>query len=243
MMNMSRIVKNSQKPPLALSGEAEAAGRFMPLAEFWRDADPDGGEMNLQQRSEEIKKQQDKMLSQAREEGELIRKQAYQEGHAEGERAGRAEGKAEYDQAIKKLETVLLALQNEINGRNQRYEQEILLLIKTMVDRLVHHEVSVSSAVIQACLREALHHVVQNSRVRIHLHPDDFQRLREASIEDPALLEGKKRLEMVEDQGISVGGCLLETDFGEVDVTRENAREKLYEAVDRAFAGQAPALG
>jgi flagellar assembly protein FliH len=104
-----------------------------------------------------------------------------------------------------------------------------------MVDRLVNHEVSVNPRVIQACFREAMEFVVENSVVQVHLHSEDFHRIKEASLENPTMIAGKSRVELVDDPNISQGGCLLKTDFGEIDATLESCREKLYEAFDRAF--------
>jgi flagellar assembly protein FliH len=229
------MVKTAPEGRPSPAGRPAGADDFMPLLDFWQDVDSGNKEVSLQERTEQIRKEQEEILKLAREEGELIRVRASEKGHAEGLLAGRVEGEAEYGRTIKKLESVLSAVQGELNSRNERYEEEILLLIKTMVDRLVHHEVSVNPNVIRACLREALTNVVEKSKVKAHFHPDDFQRIRKASMEDPTLLEGKNRIEMVEDPGVTVGGCLLRTDFGEVDATIENGRERLHEVVDRLF--------
>lgn len=104
-----------------------------------------------------------------------------------------------------------------------------------MVDRLVYHEVSVNPLVIQACLKKAMEFVVENSTVQIHLHGDDFGRLKKASLENSRLIEGKNRIQLVEDPNIAVGGCFLKTDFGEIDATLENCKARLYGAVEQAF--------
>lgn len=69
----------------------------------------------------------------------------------------------------------------------------------------------------------------------IHLHPEDFTRIKEASLDNPDLLQGADNIELMEDPAINQGGCLLETDFGTIDATLENCRENLYQAVDQAF--------
>ncbi|HSR37135.1 MAG TPA: FliH/SctL family protein, partial [Desulfurivibrionaceae bacterium] len=102
-------------------------------------------------------------------------------------------------------------------------------------DRLVHHEISVNPLVIQACLQQAMTFVVENSLVKVHLHSDDLHRIKEISLENPALFEGKNRVQLVEDPAIGQGGCLLKTSFGEIDATIEGGKAKLYEAVEQAF--------
>jgi flagellar assembly protein FliH len=213
----------------------ETVDAFLPFAELWQDVDAGRKELNLQKKVEELQKEQDEIIRRTREEAELIRQKAYEEGLAEGQTAGRIAGQEEYRKKIKQMESMLVSVQSEIGARNERYEHEILLLIKTMVDRLVHHEVSVNPEVIRACLRETLQFVLENAQIRVHLHADDVKRLQEASTEATSLLAGKTRIQLVEDPGITAGGCLLRTDFGEVDATVENCRQKLYEAVDRIF--------
>jgi len=71
--------------------------------------------------------------------------------------------------------------------------------------------------------------------VRVHLHPDDFVLFKDVELDGSIFTDRMSRIELVEDPGISVGGCFLSTDFGEVDATLENRRDKLYETLDKAY--------
>lgn len=232
---MSKIIKERQGGGKEAGPPPGEFDRFLPLAELWEEDKT----TNPQEEQEvDLEKRREELLEQARQEAESIRKQAHEQGYAQGEQEGRQAGQEKYDQAAHRLEAVLAVLDRDIGERNERHEEELLLLIKAMVDRLTRHETSVNGKVIQACLREALQFVAENARVKVHLHTDDFERLREASLEEPSLLEGKNHLELVEDPTVAAGGCLLETDFGEVDATLETSRQKLYDAVDSIFRSQ-----
>jgi flagellar assembly protein FliH len=233
MMSMSKIIKEHQNGGPDPERPEEASDRFLPLADLWRETGVAGS--SLQEQKAQWKRRQEELFDQARQEAERIRKQAREEGYAQGEQEGRLAGQEKYEQAVRRMEAMLATLDREIGARNERYEEELLLLIKATVDRLVHHEVSVNRKVIQACLREALQYVAENSRVKVHLHADDFKRLREAGLEDPFLLEGKNHLQLVADPAVAAGGCFLETDFGEVDASIDTGRQKLYEAIDSIF--------
>jgi flagellar assembly protein FliH len=245
MTNLSDPAKGRPAPRSQAVAVPEIIEAFLPFAELWQEVGGGRKELNLQKQIEELNKQKDEIIRRTLKEAELIKQKAHDEGLAAGKAAGRVAGQEEYRGQIKQMEAMLAAVHNEIGTRNERYEQEILLLIKTMVDRLVHHEVSVNPEVIRACLRETLQFVMENAQIRVHLHADDVKRLQEADIENPSLLAGKNRIQLVADPGITAGGCFLETDFGEVDATVENCRLKLYEAVDRifteVFADDAPA--
>jgi flagellar assembly protein FliH len=175
------------------------------------------------------------ILRQAGDQAETLRQEAYAEGFAKGEAEGKAAGLAQYEQQREELAALLRALEGEREAVLRQHEESMLALITAMVDRLVYHEISVNPLVIQACLKKAMEFVVENSTVQIHLHGDDFSRLKKASLEDSRLIEGKNRIQLVEDPNIAVGGCFLKTDFGEIDATLENSKTRLYAAVEQAF--------
>jgi len=238
-------------PPKDVSGDGKvkpppSEESFLSLVALWDH--PEGEEEKevaeevsedqvelLQEQEEELKKRGEEIIRTATEEATRIEEEAYQKGFAQGEEAGQAAGVKKFDDAVQRMEALFAALESQLKERNERYEEELLLLVKTMVDRLVQHEVSTNPRIIQACLKQALSFVIEKSVVKVHLHPDDFGRVREASLGNSSLLEGKKRIELLEDGSVSEGGCFLETDFGDVDATLEHGRERLYEAVDQAF--------
>ena len=80
-----------------------------------------------------------------------------------------------------------------------------------------------------------MEYVVENTTVKVSLNPEDFNRFKEVGLDSQSLLEGRNRIQLVEDPGISEGGCLLTTGFGEVDVTLEHRRTLLYDAIEQAF--------
>ena len=189
----------------------------------------------LKSKQDRIRHQTEEMVAKANAEKERIEKEAFEKGFAQGEEAGRISGKKEFDEKIAQALKVIAALEEERASVHKQHEKDLLVLVKTMVERLVGHEVSVNPLAIQNCLHKALEFVVRDSTVQVHLHAEDFQRIKEMSLEDPSLLEGKQRIELLEDPSVSQGGCLLKTDFGEIDATLENCKEKLFDIVDRAF--------
>ncbi len=189
----------------------------------------------LRDKQEEAERVSEEMVARARDEAASIEKDAREKGFVEGKEEGKKIVRDEFKEKFDQLDTMLRGIDGQRAILNKHYEKDMLSLVKAMVDRLVNHEVSVNMNVIQACLRKTLNFVVENTKVKVLLHPDDFNRIKEASLENPELLEGKKNIQLVEDPDISVGGCFLDTEFGEVDATLESRRENLYKAVDEAF--------
>ncbi len=195
---------------------------------------PDPAEVFKQEQAA-IRRETEELVAKANAEKERIEQEAYEKGLARGEEEGRLAGKKEFDEKVAEAMQLISTLTQERDKVSRQYEEDLLTLVKTMVDRLVQHEVSVNPLVIQACLRKSMEYVVEDSTVMVHLQEDDFQRIKELSLEDPTLLEGTNRVELIEDPVITQGGCKLQTDFGEIDATLENCKEKLFKTVDRAF--------
>lgn len=230
---MSKVIKLEQNR-VVQTAPSLATEDFLSFEDFWQ-AKPDSVEakkMTKRRSPQEIAMEEAvEIIRQAGDKADRLRQEAYAEGKAEGQAAGLAQ----YAKQLEELAVLFASLDGEREAVLKQHEESMFALITTMVDRLVQHEVSVNPLVIQACLKKAMEYVVENSTVQIHLHGDDFGRLKKASLENSRLIEGKNRIQLVEDPNISVGGCFLKTDFGEIDATLENCKARLYAAVEQAF--------
>ena len=236
---MSKVIKIQQNIAMTMqTAPCLETEDFLSFEDFWQTK-PGSAEAKRFERHrsprEIAMEEAAEILRQAGEQAESLREAAYVEGLTKGEAAGKAAGLAQYEKQMEELAVLLAALDGEKEAILRQHKESMLALITTMVDRLVYHEVSVNPLVIQACLKNAMEFVVENSTVRIHLHGDDFARLKKASLENSRLIEGKNRIQLVEDPNITVGGCFLKTDFGEIDTTMENCKARLYAAVEQAF--------
>ncbi len=174
-------------------------------------------------------------LRQARQQAEVIEKEAFDKGYAEGRGKGEAEGQRQFAEAAAKLGRLLESLERQRAEIQGQYEKDLLPLITAMVDKLVQHEVSVNNLVIASCLKNSMQYVADSATVRVHLHPDDFIRIKEISLNDPDFLGSRRQLDLVEDDTVSVGGCYVRSDFGEVDASLAHFKNRLYLAVEKAF--------
>ncbi len=234
---MSKVIKLQQDSTVQTAPSLETE-EFLSFEDFWQGM-PGSAETKERERrkspQEIAMEEAAEIIRQAGEQADKLKDEAYAEGFAKGEAEGKAAGLARYEKQREELAGLFTALNGEREAVLKQHEESMLALITSMVDRLVYHEVSVNPLVIQACLKKAMEFVVENSTVQIHLHGDDFGRLKKASLEDSRLIEGKNRIQLVEDPNIAVGGCFLKTDFGEIDATLETCKARLYAAVEQAF--------
>jgi len=242
-MNLSKVIK-SHRPggsnAVLISrpgGIDPESGGFHSLASMWQSDDAEFVEVltqlekekeRLQTEAEAIKAESEAMVAAAQARVAQIEKEAFDKGFAVGKREAVVQEEARLAQ--------IDALLAEIEGDRQRlygqYEADMLTLVKTMVDRVLFHEVTVNPQVIEVCLKTALTYVVENSNITIRLHGQDLERLRQAAMERPEILAGHKKIELVEDPAIAMGGCALDSGFGEIDATLDSRRAKVFAAID-----------
>ena len=181
-------------------------------------------------------KKSEEIVRKAQAGAALIEQEAFQKGFEKGVLAGEKEGRQKFDAVVEQFEILFHSLHAKSLQVDQVYQQNILDLIKVLADRLVGHEIAVNPDAIRSCLRVALDYIVDNSKLKIHLNPQDFQNILQFGLKVNGLPEGDSRVSLLEDAGISQGGCLISTNYGEIDATLENRRSILYEVVDQAFS-------
>ncbi|WP_022852299.1 FliH/SctL family protein [Thermodesulfatator atlanticus] len=163
----------------------------------------------------------------------LIEQEAYEKGFAQGQKDGEALAKKQYETLTTRVSALLKNLEKTIEEHVLSLEPQLILLVKTIVSQIVQREVALNAEVVKASLREALLHVVEQTRVKIHLHPDDMEFLDDILNELRGEISKLKDFEIVPDANLQRGGCLLETDFGLVDATLERRFRKIFARLDR----------
>ncbi len=140
------------------------------------------------------------------------RQQAITEGYAEGLEAGRAEA-AQQGARIKELAD---SYASALDNLDFRLADMVLDLALDVARQVVAGELAVHPERILAVVKLALNQMAETTReARLIVNPEDAALIRPhlESILD------KNRLRMVEDVRIVRGGCLIETNQGDLDAT------------------------
>ena len=148
---------------------------------------------------------------------EAERKEAEDRGRAAGREAGFAEGKAEVQRLIERTQIVLERAQDkraEILGETEQEIIDLVLLISRKVVKVIsdnQRNVIISNVV------QALRKVKGRGNIIIRVNMVDLKLTTEHVKDFIKLLEGTKSIQVVEDSTVDPGGCIVETDFGEID--------------------------
>jgi flagellar assembly protein FliH len=148
---------------------------------------------------------------------EAERREAREQGKQEGKEDGYADGKSEVDRLIVRTHTALERAQDkraEILGETEKEIVDLVLLISRKVIKVISEN---QKDVIVSNVIEALRKVKAKGSVIIRVNLADLRLATEHKEDFIKLMEGVNTIHVVEDSSVDHGGCIIETDFGEID--------------------------
>jgi flagellar assembly protein FliH len=145
---------------------------------------------------------------------EHARQRTYDEGYA----AGRAAAEEE----MRTPASALVAAVDEVArfraGLLDRYQTELLELALGIARKVVQRELAERPEHWLGMIREAVRHALDRERVRIRVGSVLHRFLVERLPELRALLEGVQELDLVEDVTLAEHGCVIESQYGDLDL-------------------------
>jgi flagellar assembly protein FliH len=148
---------------------------------------------------------------------ESERKTAYEKGKEEGREIGFSEGKAEVDRLITRTQIVLERAQDKRGEILNETEQQIIDLVLLIARKVIKVISENQRSVIIDNVIEALRKVKSKGDIIIRVNLVDLQLATEHKQDFIRLVENAKSIQIIEDSTVDLGGCIIETDFGQID--------------------------
>ena len=145
------------------------------------------------------------------------KKEALEQGREAGRQEGYADGKVEVQRLIERTQTVLERAQDKRGDILAETEQEVINLVLLMTRKVVKVIADSQREVIVSNVEQALRKVRDRGNILIHVNLADLKLTTEHTKEFIQMMEGVKSIQVVEDTSVDAGGCIIETDFGEID--------------------------
>ncbi len=177
----------------------------------------------------------EEIMHKAREKAAFIEHEAYDKGYAQGEKDGFEFGKHKFQAALQGLTKITHEIDALKSTLYEKYEKEMISLVLAVAKKVICHEASTSPELVGHVIRAAAGYVLENSRVTIRVHPYDFNFVDEVKSDFLMGIAGLKHTEIVEDRGIQQGGCVIETELGDVDATVDQQIAAIEEAMNRVL--------
>ena len=157
------------------------------------------------------------------------KEQEYQRGYSEGENAGK---QSEQERLQELKDNISNTIKEIIDYRKQiikEAETTIVTLALNFAKNKLGEEIHTNREIIQNQVKKSLEYIIGEGKLIFHVHPDD-----ESQFDDKDQFIPKEYLgaiEIVTDENITRGGCLLETNSGTIDSTIEAKIDELGKSI------------
>ena len=192
------------------------------------------------------------ILDTAQQQARTIAKQTYDEalakghesGFAQGMEEGREEGKAtarsEAADDLKQVEATWLQAARQWQADRQQLfqcsQEQVVDFALLLAQKLLHRVIEMDRSVIVDQVANALGYVLRPLDVKVCIHPEDRPSLEDALPQLMAEFSHLEQIELIDDDAISRGGCVVKYGQGRIDATVETQLRRVVELMlpDRA---------
>lgn len=143
----------------------------------------------------------------------------YEKGYAEGQRVTALELEKEFtEKLVEKTEEfngILSAIEANLSEYDQAFDKIVIDVAVAIAEKIVRHEIS-KETIITPTLQESVKKILGANEVLIKINPRDYAVLHSGS-QNILLEESFSKIKFEQDEKIEPGGCIVETEIGNVD--------------------------
>ncbi len=171
-------------------------------------------------------------LKLAGEDADRIKKLSREEGLEEGRKEALAKAASDAT-AIRDQARMVLRQAEEIRRRNiESLEAEIVLLAIEIAEKFISTNLDVNPQIVLDIAGEAIRMLHNRDQVVLFVNPDQASLFQERKEQLLRLLSPKGELHIVSDPEIEPGGCIAETEYGQVDARLGQRWENLLRTLE-----------
>ena len=165
--------------------------------------------------------------------------QAYQKGLAEGlregENAGFEQGTQKIEPLVSSIRDALIQLDRIREETYQHIEKEVVELALAIAQKVICREIATDKETVLCVAKEALAKVDDPGKIKIKMNPSDLQFINETRHQLSNLISDIDNVTFEADESIQSGGCVIETDLGEIDARIERQLQAVEESFRNAM--------
>jgi flagellar assembly protein FliH len=169
-----------------------------------------------------------------------IEREAFTKGYAQGERAGAEAAAARGDAVVRRLAQTVDELRTLRADLLRKTEDQVVHLALAIARRIIHREVTLDRELVVTMARVALDRLQAATTATIRLHPDDYAAVMAGRGE---VTSGNSVTSFVPDPMVRRGACLVQSDFGVIDVGVDAQVQEIAKALFGDADGEPPLDG
>jgi flagellar assembly protein FliH len=158
-------------------------------------------------------------------------REAAKKGREEGREEGYKEGVAEAERLVGRLHVILDRAMDKRADILQETEAQVVELVLLVAKKVVKVISENQKSVVVQNISQALRKLKTKSDVIVRVSLSDLQLATEHVKDFIQMTENAKKMQIVEDSTVDRGGCVIETDFGEIDARIASQLNELEEKI------------
>ena len=176
-----------------------------------------------------MEEMQEQVYTELKKRSSQIEHEAYEKGFAQGERDGQESGQKRLEVVIRQINALLSQIESQKITLFRQFEEEMVAFALGVIKKILLRESRLTAGVIKDTLAQALKKSDEkktagsfSTSIRwiintLLAHPDQI----------PWVLNDRERVKILEDENITPGGGLLETEWGVIDATLEGQFDRI----------------
>ncbi len=180
---------------------------------------------------DEAKKKAEEIEREIQLKVDKIEKEAYERGYKEGHERGYQEGREEVKRLVDRLHTIIskaIEKRNEIIEESETQIINLVLLIAKKVIKVISEN---QKNVVINNVVQALRKLKSRGDVIIRVNFADLELTSEHIKDFMSMVENVKSISVLEDSSVDRGGCIIETDFGQIDARISSQLHEIEEKI------------
>jgi flagellar assembly protein FliH len=180
---------------------------------------------------EEAQKKASEIEAGVNQKMEQIENQAFEKGYREGHEKGYQGGQEEVARLVERLHLIMtkaIEKRNEIIEESETQLINLVLLISKKVIKVISE--NQKNVVINNVI-QALRKLKSRGDVVIRVNLSDLELATEHTKDFLKMVENVKSVTILEDSSVDKGGCIIETDFGQIDARVSSQLHEIEEKI------------
>jgi len=158
-------------------------------------------------------------------------REAYEKGYTEGHGKGYDEGKAEVARLVDSVHTIITKAIEKRNEIIEEAETQIINLVLLIVKKVIKVISENQKNVVINNVVQALRKLKSRGDVVIRVNLADLELTSEHVKDFMKMVENVKSITVLEDSSVDRGGCIIETDFGQIDARISSQLHEIEERI------------
>jgi flagellar assembly protein FliH len=180
---------------------------------------------------QEAEQRSSRLISDAEGRVGSIEEEARKEGFSQGREEGYTDGKAEVERLVDQLHKVISSAVEKRNEIIDESETQLINLVLQISQKVIKVISENQKNVVVNNVIQSLRKLKTRGDVVIRVNLDDVQLTSDHIKDFMRMVENVKSITVVEDSSVDKGGCILETDFGEIDARISSQLKEIQDKI------------